>query len=185
MNTNSKIIYIADPAGALCVCLLNEVPGFGYQVPADAIDLGRELAAPAEGFVWTLVEGEPVLRADHRGEVYSTESGESRPHTILGDLPEGLTTLKWPGHHYVWTGNGWTLDEVAQLEAVLGNERAWRNGAIASTDYLVMPDYPINAEQRSDLYAYRQALRNWPSVDQFPDPQARPQPPAWLSEQLL
>lgn len=179
-------IYLIDPAGALVGPItLPVVPGIGCQMPEDAIELDSELVAPAEGFVWALVEGEPVLLPDHRGTVYSTESGESRPHPVLGDLPEGLTALEWPGRFYVWAGDGWSLDEAAQLEAMLGIERAWRNGAIASTDYLVMPDYPISAEQRSELYAYRQALRDWPLLDQFPDQQARPQPPAWLSEQLL
>ena len=179
-------IYLIGLGGVLSGPItLPVVPGIGCQMPDDAIDLGSELVAPAEGYAWALVDSEPVLLADHRGTVYSTESGESRSHTVLGDLPEGLTTLEWPGRFYVWAGDGWTLDQAAQLEAVLGIERAWRNGAIESTDYLVMPDYPINSEQRSELYAYRQALRDWPSLDHFPDQQARPQPPAWLSEQLL
>lgn len=179
-------IYFVDLAGVLSGPItLPVVPGIGVQVPDNAIELPDVLPNQGEGFAWALVDGEPVLQADHRGTVYNTESGESRPHTVLGDLPEGLTTLKWPGRFYVWDGDGWTLDEAAQLEAMLGIERAWRNGAIASTDYLVMPDYPISAEQRSELYAYRQALRDWPSLDQFPDQQARPQPPAWISEQLL
>lgn len=164
---------------------LVEVPGIGCQMPDNAIELEQELTPPPEGFAWALVSGVPALLADHRGTVYSKESGESRPHNVLGDLPEGLTALEWPGRLYVWAGDSWTLDEAAQLEAMLTIERAWRNGAIASTDYLVMPDYPISAAQRTELYAYRQALRDWPSLDQFPDPQARPQQPIWVFEQSL
>lgn len=181
-----SVIYLRATAGDLIgPVLLVEVPGIGCQMPDNAIELEQELRPPPEGFAWALVDDAPALLADHRGMVFSTQSGEPRQHTALGELPEGLTALEWPGRFYVWSGDSWVLDEAAQLDAILLIERTWRNGAIASTDYLVMPDYPISAEQRTELYAYRQALRDWPSLDQFPDPQARPLPPIWVLEQSL
>lgn len=68
-----------------------------------------------------------------------------------------------------------TLDEVMAVE------RAWRDSRIAATDYLAMPDYPLTDTERTELYTYRQALRDWPASAAFPTAGGRPQPPAWLS----
>jgi len=44
--------------------------------------------------------------------------------------------------------------------------REWRNGELSSTDIAAtVSDYP-NAEA---ILAYRQALRDWPATDDFPD----------------
>lgn len=177
-----KAIYLADSANGILVgpVELPVVPGIGVQFPDNAIELPKALDQPAEGFVWVLVKGKAVLTADHRGMVYSTATGEVKPHETLGDLPEGFTEQPWPGLFHVWSGAGWFLDAAAELEAAHAAERVWRNGQIAVTDYLAMPDYPLTAEQRLQLYAYRQALRDWPDVSTFPDQAARPQPPVWI-----
>ena len=46
--------------------------------------------------------------------------------------------------------------------------RRKRNALIAETDYLLMPDYPITAECRANLTAYRQALRDITKQDGAP-----------------
>ena len=46
--------------------------------------------------------------------------------------------------------------------------RAKRNALIAETDYLVMPDYPLDAEKKAAVLAYRQALRDVPEQAGFP-----------------
>ena len=44
--------------------------------------------------------------------------------------------------------------------------RAWRNRELSRTDTLMLlPDYP----GKEALTVYRQALRDWPSTDTFPD----------------
>ena len=44
--------------------------------------------------------------------------------------------------------------------------RRWRDSELSSTDYIVpLTDHP----QRAAYMTYREALRNWPSVDSFPD----------------
>lgn len=70
---------------------------------------------------------------------------------------------------------------AAELETT---ERRWRDARIAETDYLAMPDYPLTDAQRGELYAYRQALRDWPAAGGFPTQENRPQPPAWLAQVL-
>jgi hypothetical protein len=180
-------IYLFDPLGILSgpfeLSAFPEVPGFGPYLPGNTIELENPLAQPEAGHVWALVDGKPQLLADYRGVVYHTDTGAEEEHVELGDLPEGLTAKRWPGQFYVWAGGDWVLDEAAQIAAAQAGERAWRNAQIASTDYLVMPDYPLSAVQRAELYAYRQALRNWPEAGQFPDQKDRPVPPSWIADQ--
>lgn len=156
------------------------VPGLGPHVPEHALALDHPLPPARVGHAWALVADQPCEVEDHRGQVYSTETGTRLEHRALGPLPEGLTSKPWPGPFHAWNGTGWKLDVEAKREAEAQRERDWRNAAITASDYLVMPDYPITAEQRGELYAYRQALRDWPLADAFPDPQARPCAPAWL-----
>lgn len=46
--------------------------------------------------------------------------------------------------------------------------RAERDRRIAATDFLLMQDYPIPADQRTAVQAYRQALRDLPAQDGAP-----------------
>lgn len=119
MNVTCKPVYKMTMAGELILYFLSEIPGIGYQVPEGDIDLGRELVAPAEGFVWALVDGEPVLLADHRGMVYSTATGKPQQFDALGELPEGLTLDPRPSPAHAWTNGQWAVSAelVAQLRA--------------------------------------------------------------------
>ena len=54
-------------------------------------------------------------------------------------------------------------DEIAAAAV-----REKRDQLIAETDYLLMPDYPISAENLESIKAYRQALRDVPQQDGFP-----------------
>ncbi|WP_095162633.1 phage tail assembly chaperone [Pseudomonas sp. Irchel 3F5] len=177
------LIYLHDPAGVLSGPVeIPITPGIGVQLPGNAIELAKALPKAGAGKVWALVAGQPQQLADHRGTVYSTSTGAEQYHAALGDLPEGLTALPWPGRHYAWSGREWVLDTEAQAEEARAIERAWRNDRIAECDYLAMPDYPISTEQRAELYAYRKRLRDWPAAGGFPELQKRPQPPGWFAE---
>ena len=174
-------IYVTDKLGVLSDPVeLPVIPGIGVQMPSNAVQLAEPLSAPAPGHVWVLVNGEPQQLADHRGTVYDTETGAERQHAELGDLPEGLTAEPCPGPYHVWQAGAWVLDEPALLESARLAERDWRNGRISVTDYLAMPDYPLSESQRAELFAYRQALRDWPQAEVFPAIDDRPIPPSWL-----
>lgn len=54
--------------------------------------------------------------------------------------------------------------EAARFERL----RAERDRRIAATDFLLMQDYPLPADQRTAVQAYRQALRNLPAQDGAP-----------------
>lgn len=53
-------------------------------------------------------------------------------------------------------GNEDYKKQVAEL-------RAQRNALLAETDYLMMPDYPATKEQKEEIKAYRQSLRDLPA----------------------
>lgn len=111
-------IYLIGPAGILFgPVTLVVVPGIGCQMPDNAVELPEALEPPASGFVWVLVDGVPVLRADHRGPVYSTATGEGQQFDELGELPEGLTLEPPPGPFHVWVSGAWALDSAAQAQA--------------------------------------------------------------------
>ena len=74
---------------------------------------------------------------------------------------------------------------------VLGaSERTWRDDAVASTEWLVNRHRDeldmqlattLTDEQFAELLVYRQALRDWPQSQAFPDAEQRPVAPAFLS----
>lgn len=63
---------------------------------------------------------------------------------------------------------GYPKGELKTDEEYAAEAREKRNALIAETDYLVMPDYPLDAEKKAALLAYRQALRDVPEQAGFP-----------------
>ena len=57
--------------------------------------------------------------------------------------------------------------------------REVRNEALVSTDYLMLPDYPLTPAGKMILGIYRQKLRDWPQTDGFPDISTMPVPEDW------
>jgi hypothetical protein len=60
------------------------------------------------------------------------------------------------------------LGVLATDEDLAKDARAKRNALIAETDYMVMPDYPLDEERKAAILAYRQALRDVPEQAGFP-----------------
>lgn len=57
---------------------------------------------------------------------------------------------------------------VPTTEELAARVRAERDRRIAATDYLVMPDYPLDTDKLEKSKAYRQALRDIPQQLGFP-----------------
>lgn len=73
----------------------------------------------------------------------------------LGPLPAGAVTVR--------------PEKPAPTEAELFQQlRAERDRRLTATDYLLMQDYPIPADQRTAVQAYRQALRDLPAQEGAP-----------------
>ena len=57
----------------------------------------------------------------------------------------------------------------AEYDTVLAaSARQKRDRLIATTDYLVTPDYPIESDRLAEVKTYRQALRDIPEQSGFP-----------------
>ncbi|MBK5003279.1 phage tail protein [Pseudomonas sp. S31] len=80
-------------------------------------------------------------------------------------------------------------ESVAQMAS---RERAWRDAEVSETEWLVSRHRDeqymqlattLTAEQFAELLMYRQALRDWPQTEAFPDSTQRPVAPPWIAEQ--
>lgn len=63
---------------------------------------------------------------------------------------------------------GLPIGELKDDADYAAEAREKRNALIAETDYMAMPDYPLNAEKKAAVLAYRQALRDVPEQAGFP-----------------
>ena len=57
---------------------------------------------------------------------------------------------------------------VISDEALAAEARSKRDQLLADTDYLLMPDYPIEPDRLAKVKIYRQALRDIPEQSGFP-----------------
>jgi len=104
--------------------------------------------------IWSIAEAKFVSSAPENAILgpCPDESGASTIEGLIGCL-----------HFY-----GYPLGELATDEDLAAEAREKRNALIAETDYLAMPDYPLDAEKKAAVLAYRQALRDIPEQAGFP-----------------
>jgi len=87
---------------------------------------------------------------------------------VLGPCPDEQGESSLDGlvsclHFY-----GYPLGELKTDEEFAAEARGKRNALIAETDYMAMPDYPLDDEKKAAVLAYRQALRDVPEQAGFP-----------------
>ena len=77
-------------------------------------------------------------------------------------------------HDYI-SGNFTEINECPDWKIQLEKEilsldvRLERNKLLSDTDHLIQSDYPISDEKKQEIKAYRQALRDIPQQDGFPE----------------
>lgn len=105
---------------------------------------------------------------------------EPAPGKVRGHDAQGLPILIDPPVHVL------TDDELAAAE------RLWRDGKVSTTEWLVTRHRDeqdmqvvttLTSEQFAELLVYRQALRDLPQSEAFPDTAQRPVAPPWIAEQ--
>ena len=85
-------------------------------------------------------------------------------------------------HDYI-SGNFTEINECPDWKLQLEKEvlsldvRLERNKLLSDTDHLIQSDYPISDEKKQEIKAYRQALRDIPQQDGFPDNIVWPEKP--------
>jgi hypothetical protein len=101
-----------------------------------------------DGRIWSIEEGNfvPEIPSDGRGVSCPDEQG----------LIARLDFYHFP------------KGELKTDAEYAAEARGKRNALIAETDYLVMPDYPLDEERKAAVLAYRQALRDVPEQEGFP-----------------
>lgn len=104
--------------------------------------------------IWSIAEARFVSSAPEDAVLgpCPDEHGESSLEGLIGCL-----------HFY-----GYELGELKADEECAAEARGKRNALIAETDYMAMPDYPLDEEKKAAVLAYRQALRDVPEQAGFP-----------------
>ena len=107
------------------------------------------------------------------GRLWDIDAGQFVP-----ELPEGAVPVRCIGEDGKSSDEealrfnlrffGWPIGELKTDEDYAAEAREKRNALIAETDFLVMPDYPLDAEKKGAVLAYRQALRDVPEQAGFP-----------------
>lgn len=134
------ITYLIDDAGALSgPVTFPDIPGFGPQLPGNAVQVPKVLATPESGKTWALLDGTIQQILDHRGTVFRTADGMEQSWQQLGELPEGLTTQPWPGEHFKWINEQWTLDASAQRAAQSAQALDHRDGFLRDAQLRIAP----------------------------------------------
>ena len=87
---------------------------------------------------------------------------------VLGPCPDegGISSLE--GLIGCLDFYGYPKGELKTDAEFAAEAREKRNALLAETDYLVMPDYPLDDEKKAAVLAYRQALRDVPEQEGFP-----------------
>ena len=100
------------------------------------------------------------------------------PHPDDNSVPEEVRDAFAPqwadvhayaeAHPEMVTEEGPCVPPVPTIEGLAARVRAERDRRITATDYLVMPDYPLDTDKLEEVKAYRQALRDLPQQPGFP-----------------
>lgn len=128
-----------------------------WLIPANATLIEPPVAV--EKHVRVFKNGAWVQVQDNRGTKYwlPGDDWQTEPRDMkdLGPLPDGAVTVR--------------PQKPAPTEVELFQQlRAERDRRLAATDYLLMPDYPLDDALKKSAQAYRQALRDLPSQEGSP-----------------
>ena len=136
------------------------------------------------------------FRSDIHGEPGSDDC--SMPDDVLevaSEVFERMMRVREEGGRVVPDEDGLPIAApplIPTNEELTEKERRWRDRVISTTEWIVTrhrdevdmgQETMITPEQFSELLRYRQALRDWPTVEGFPNVDLRPNPPGWLADQ--
>lgn len=146
-------IYLISTTGVLTgPVTFPVVPGVGVQILENTLQLANELPDCPEGFAWGLVNDTPEQLPDHRGMVYSIETGAPHEWSLLGALPEGVTSIPYPGQFYVWRAGDWQLDTAAQTVAKAAEVLEDRDSRLRASQMRIAPlQYALEIGEATDL----------------------------------
>ncbi|NMX84694.1 phage tail protein [Pseudomonas sp. WS 5010] len=143
----------------------------------------------------------PSVTAFYRSDISGELGGDdcSMPDDALevsSEVYERMLRVREEGGRVVPDEDGMPVAAPALLpttEELAEKARRWRDGVISSSEWIVArhrdevdmgQETMITPEQFSELLRYRQALRDWPTVEGFPSADRRPKEPDWLADQV-
>ncbi|KHK61470.1 phage tail assembly chaperone [Pseudomonas frederiksbergensis] len=130
---------------------------------------------------------------------YDSAIHDSMPSDVVqisSTLHAELLLAESGGKIIEWNDDGYPIavdPPPASREELAVVERIWRDQQLSETDGVVARhrdeqesgmETSLGSTKYSELQAYRQALRNWPEVSEFPLIEHRPAAPSWLEEQI-
>lgn len=128
------------------------------------LEYAQALEALAAGRRVCPRDGKMLIYSGQQRTVYSVEDGEAMDIPREDSIPAGYTSEPKPAHHS-WDGERWVLD-AAGLAAEL---RIERNAELSGTDHVVIRAIERGESVAEVWQAYRQALRDLPAQEGFPD----------------
>jgi len=141
-------------------------PG-AYLIPAHATTSPPPVSGKNEAAVWRGDAWEKV--PDFRGTAYWTEAGEKNISELGEAPPEGAALSPAPGEFYVLRGGKWEEDDALKTAFFAEAVRRERDARLRACDPQALPDYPHESDGSEQAWlAYRQALRDLPSLPGFP-----------------
>lgn len=119
------------------------------------------------------------------GRIWDVEAAKFISTLPASIMEEDVIPLWCDGHHgdvnylkRTLAFYGYTIgDELKTDEERAEDVRMKRNKLIAETDYLVLPDFPVNEYYRNAIIAYRQTLRDITKQTGFPNNVVWPKKP--------
>jgi hypothetical protein len=115
-------------------------------------DTPRGSVAVREADAW-------ILRPDHRGTVFSTETGMGFDWSAIGDLPENVTDQPRPSPAHRWSAGAWVVDQ--ELAAAQEQDRINTDSLayLAETDWYVIRNQETGVPVPADVLERRAAAR--------------------------
>jgi hypothetical protein len=133
--------------------------------------------------MWAHIENDRVI------EVTDIDpSGRFHPSWIWKPCPANVA-MGWS-----YSGGKFAAPEGVTTEVLAAAERFWRDGELASNEWLVARHRDeldmgevttLLGEQFASLLVYRKRLRDWPEGSAFPESAGRPVAPDWLATALI
>ena len=140
------------------------------------------LASKREGHaVFIQPHSSTLVAPDELEGKWAKWTGENWDYVTLPKTVDELIAFGKIKHDLV--DGWWELTKIPEPTAeeiqaqIARDARSKRDYLISQTDYLLQPDYPISAEQLEEVKAYRQALRDVPEQDGFPETIVWPEMP--------
>jgi hypothetical protein len=108
----------------------------------------------SDGRVWSIVSARFVSSAPK--------------DAVVGPCPDEQGVSSIEGLIACLDFYGFPKGELRMDAEYAAEAREKRNQLIAETDFMAMPDYPLDNEKKAAILAYRQALRDVPEQAGFP-----------------